>query len=256
MANVRNPNNIILGSGKMYLDGEDVGQLKDDLTFDHEKEMYELKAGFPATVVLSALIGESLSLDFNMLETNLDVICRIMPEYAPIAGGSGTATATDELVALFDSTHTMLAKGRVEGNATVTTVSGTALTEGTDYYLDRLEGKIYRVPSSSKVADGEDVKVTYTYRTYESKGFGVGGGASTDKTFRVDFYHKRRDGLYRHIRIWKGKVKGNFAMAFKEASEAPLAVKVTAIADSSKPAGQQLMTVMDVPAVAVPGGGW
>ncbi|MCF4150223.1 hypothetical protein L2W58_00170 [Dethiosulfovibrio sp. F2B] len=256
MANVRNSNDIVLGSGRMFLDGEDVGQLKDDLTFEHGKEMYELKAGFPATVVLSALVSEELTLSFNLLETNLDMVCRLMPEYDPVTENAGTATVADELVTLFDSVHTMLGKGRVEGDATVTTVDGTALTEGVDYYLDRLNGTIYRVPDSAKIADGDDVKACYTYKTYESKGFGVGGGTSTDKTFRVDFYHKRRDGKYRHVRIWKGKVKGNFSMAFKEASESPLAVEVTAIADSTKPAGRQLMTVMDVPAEAVPGGGW
>ncbi len=256
MANVRRPNDIILGSGRMFINGEDVGQLKEDVTFEHEKTMYELKAGFPAAVVLTALTGESLKSEFQLLETNLDVICRLMPEYLPITETGGTATVENEVVAVFSVKHSMLANDKLEPTVAVTTTEGSSLVEGTDYYLDRLRGAIYRVPASTLLNDGDSVKVSYTHKTFEASGFGIGGGASTDVTFQVDFYHKRRDGRYRRIRIWKAKVDGNFIMAFKEAAESPLSVTVTALADSSKPAGQQFLTTMDIPAQAVPDGGW
>lgn len=257
MANVRYLNDILIGSGRMFLDGNDVGQLQGDVTFTDSKENYELKAGFPQTTIITVPTSETLKLSCNLLETNLDVIKTLMPEFLAVSETAGTASVTDESVTVTSAAHTMLAHGRLTGAVTVTKSDGsTVLTEGTDYYLDRLNGSIYRAAASTKIADGDAVLVDYTYETYEAAGFGVGGGASSDKTFLVEFYHKRRDGKYRRVRIWKGKVTGDFAMAFKETTESPLAVKVTAQADSTKAAGSQYMTVMDVPATAVPGGGW
>ena len=255
MANVKNINDVLVGTGRMFIDNEDVGQLKDDVTFTDSKENYELKAGFPQTTILEIMTSESVKLACSLLEVNLAAIQKLMPEYAALTETAGTATATDEVVTVTSKVHTMLAHGNISA-VTVKTSSGTALTEGSDYYLDRLNGSIYRVAASTAIADGDSVKASYTYTTYEKSGFGVGGGAQTDKTFQVDFYHKRRDGNYRHIRIWEGKISGDFALAFKETAESPLSIEVTAQSDSSKAAGQQYMTVMDVPATAVPGGGW
>lgn len=239
----------------MFIDSESVGQLKDDVTFADTKENYELKAGFPQQTILDIPTSETVKLTCSLLETNLETIQQLMPEFKALAESSGTETITDEAVVITSTANALLAHQQISA-VTVKSSGGTSLTEGTDYSIDLINGTIARKSSSTKIADGDTVKVSYTYTTYTKSGFGIGGGTPTDKTFKVDFYHKRRDGNYRHICIWKGKVTGDFTLAFKETAESPLAVEVTAQADSSKDSGAQYMTVMDEPAASVPGGGW
>lgn len=95
---------------------------------------------------------------------------------------------------------------------------------------------------------------TYTYNTYAASGFGIGGASTSSDTFLVEFVHKRRDGTYRVIKIWKGVISGDFTMSFQEQAESPVPISVTAIADSSKASGMQLMTVRDT--ATAPYGGW
>ncbi|MCF4151754.1 hypothetical protein L2W58_08055 [Dethiosulfovibrio sp. F2B] len=257
MANVKNANDILIGTGRLYLDGYDVGQLDGDLQFEHGKEYFEKKSGFPATTVKKVLTGETYTSKFALLEANLDTIRRLMPEYSEVTEAAGTGTATDEVVSIFEGSHSALAHGRISAITSVVTVDdSTSLVEGTDYYIDRLAGTIYRVGSSTAVTDGEDVKVTYDYETFEGSGIGFGGSGSSDKTFRVEFWHKRTDGRYRCIKLWKCQVDGNFSVTFKESEDSPIDVSLTALADSTKPAGQQLGVQMDLDATAAPDGGW
>ena len=240
----------------MFVNNTDVGQLKDDVSVKWTPDEFSLKAGFPQQEILNIPTGETCTMDFSMLEVDLDMIRSMMPQFAKIAETAGTASVTDEAAVLYAAKHTMLKHRLLSGTITVTTTAGTALVEGTDYYLDRLNGSLYRVSTSTALTEGGGVKVSYTYATFERTGFGVGGGTATDETLQIDFWHKRRDGMYRHVFIPKGKVTGGLDLSFKETAEAPLAMTVTALADSSRPSGRQNYEVTEEPAAAAPGGGW
>lgn len=177
MANVKNANDILIGTGKVYVNTLDVGQIDGDMNFTHGKEYFEKKSGFPAQVVKKVLIGESFKCSFNLLEANLETLQALMPEY---------------------------------------------------------------------------VKVTET----AGAGLGIGGGTTTDQTFLLEFWHKRTDGKYRCVRIWKCQIDGDFTMGFKEQADAPIPITVTALVDSTKPVGQQLGVVVDYEASEAPDGGW
>lgn len=325
MANVINAADIIIGTGRMYINGADVGQVDGEVNFVHSKTNYEKKSGFPATTVVSVLTEESASSEFNLLEANLGRIRSIMSEYAVIDDTPGVSDSIEELsLAAYTRRHTKLqyddlvtltltstagtetvVSGEVvSGSGTSFTLAyepksitaiyklGSPLTEGggadytinmgtgvitlaasanaeeitadyvtedevtltlnSDFYADMLAGRFYISPSA--VYTPSYVDATYTYNTYAASGFGIGGASTSSQTFLLEFVHKRRDGKYRVIKVWKGVVAGDFSVSFQEQAESPVPISVTAISDSSKPAGKQLMTFVDTN--NPPYGGW
>ena len=325
MANVINAADIIIGTGRMYIDGADVGQVDGEVNFVHSKTNYEKKSGFPATTVVSVLTEESASSEFNLLEANLGRIRSIMSDYAVIDETPGVSDPIEELsLAAYTHRHTKLqyddlvtltltstagtetvvSEEVVSGSGTSFTLAyepksitaiyklGSPLTEGiaadytinmgtgvitlaasanaeeitadyvtedevtltlnSDFYADMLAGRFYISPSA--VYTPSYVDATYTYNTYAASGFGIGGASTSSQTFLLEFVHKRRDGKYRVIKVWKGVVAGDFSVSFQEQAESPVPISVTAIADSSKPAGKQLMTFVDTN--NPPYGGW
>ena len=119
-----------------------------------------------------------------------------------------------------------------------------SLADGTDYYLDRIDGAVWRNSGSAKVAEGDEVVVSYKYTTFTGRGI-TAGGKSAATYYPVRFEHVRRDGKIRVVELYRCQVTGDFEMAFNEAESAPLTVTVTAFADPSRAPGDQLFSVYD-----------
>lgn len=314
---MRNVNDILIGTGKAFVNGRDVGQLKGDVTFKHSKEFYEVKAGFPETTLLKVLISESAEAQMSLIEINLDTVAALMPEYRlRVEGGADVTVSQEFLGSLYSyrwgtaqhsrwtdgtvsvqpaavlastadagatkvfldsvtrfkagdsvtlrkgattETKTIASGGVVAGERSVTfttplgnsydfgalAVNGTlSLEEGTDYGLDRLEGRVIRRNGSTKISDGDAVAVSYIYRKEASKIL-TAGGVSTTSTFPMRFEHTRRDGRKRVVEFYKCSVTGDFSIPFAEKSEAIWQVTVSAQADSSRPEGDQLYSIRD-----------
>lgn len=317
MANVKNVHDIIIGTGVMYINGVDVGQLKGNVTLKHSKTFYEEKAGFPSTSILKALVEEGAELTASLLEVNLDAIAGLMVEYTIGTEGAGSATITQEHVGAITSTRkTGLAHPKLTNDAvtvalastlsaavkatdtvlpvvdasiftagdTITLRHGSAtenatiaadgvnaaantltitaglsagfaagasvintavsLAEGTDYFLDRMDGSVWRHSGSAKVAENDQVVASYKYTTYTGRGIKA-GGISPSTYYNVRFEHTRRDGKVRVVELYRCQVAGDFEMAFNEAESAPLAITITAYADTSRAVGDQLFSVWD-----------
>lgn len=85
-------------------------------------------------------------------------------------------------------------------------------------------------------------------------GFAVGTFQS-DNTFLVEFYHKKRSGKYRCIRIFKGKISGAFTtLLINQDNESPIPVDIVALADDTKATTQNLYEIFDTS--TAPNGGW
>ena len=140
--------------------------------------------------------------------------------------------------------------GALAVNGTVT------LAEGTDYYLDRLDGTVWLKAGSTKLAEGDGVSVGYTHGTYTGRGFSWGGGSEVESLVRVDFWHKRRDGKYVNLSFFRCKADGNFDLDFPDDKEVTLPITVTALVDPTRPAGRQVGRMMVFDASAAPDGGW
>lgn len=315
--NVKNVNDVIIGTGKMFVNGVNVGQLKGNVVMKHTKVFYEEKAGFPSVAILKALIEEGGELTANLLEVNLDTIAGLMVEYTIDTEGAGSeevvqehvgeitasrktglahpkltnaavavalasklsvaAEATDTVLHVEDASiftagdtitlklgattedATIAALGVDEVANTLTITAGLAagfaagasvintavtLVDGTDYFLDRLDGAVWRHSGSAKVADNDEVVVSYTYTTYTGRGIKA-GGLSPSTYYTVRFEHIRRDGKTRVVELYRCQVAGDFEMAFNEAESAPLAIAITAYSDSSRAEGDQLFSIWD-----------
>ncbi len=254
MANVLNPNDIIIGTGRLYIDGVDVGQLEGEVTFTHGKSYYEKKAGFPASTIIKILQEETCTTNVSLLEANLDRLRTLIDEYAAYTQNAGTASVTAEEVVVYANKNTKLAHEFLTGTITVTDAADNPLTEGTDYYIDRVDGQICRVASSVNIADGDTVKVSYDYVTYDEAGFGFGGSGTESTEHQLVFVHKRRDGKYRVIKLWKAKIGGDFVLGFNDSDVSPIELEITAVADSTKSAGMQFGVVYETD--TPPFGGW
>jgi len=72
--NLKNPANVMVGTGTLYLNGQDVGLLKGDVTFSYEPEWNEIKGGSPEQLVKQSLAGETAKISAALMELNPDNI--------------------------------------------------------------------------------------------------------------------------------------------------------------------------------------
>ncbi len=259
MTFVKNADNILIGTGRVFIDGSCVGQISGQFRAKVGNTWYTVEAGFPSSKVKQALTGESGEVAFNLLEIDLDVIRSIMPQFAEYTEEAGeSADFVSEVVPIYPSKHTKLGNSRITTLDSVKTVADTpaTLVEGTDYYFDRLNGTLYMISTSVAVESGDSVTVKYKHATFTGAGFGVGGGTTTSDTFLVEFWHKKTNGKYLCKRFWKCQVAGDFEMLFEEAAHTTLPVLLTVLSDSTKPAGHQLYRTIEYDASAAPEGGW
>lgn len=89
---------------------------------------------------------------------------------------------------------------------------------------------------------------------------GTGYAAGTyqaDTTYQIEFWHKKRSGNYRCLRLYKGKIAGNFTpLLINQENENPIAIDVTGIADDTKNTDRNIYEIFDAVAAKAPGGGW
>ena len=190
MANVKNVHDIIIGTGVMYINGVDVGQLKGNVSLKHAKTFYEEKAGVPSTSILKALVEEGAELTASLLEVNLDAIAGLMVEYTIDTEGAGSATITQEHVGAITSTRkTGLAHPKLTNDAVTVALASTlsAAVIATDTVLPVVDASIFtagdtitlRLGSATENAtidaDGVDaVANTLTITAGLSAGFAAG----------------------------------------------------------------------------------
>ena len=90
----------------------------------------------------------------------------------------------------------------------------------------------------------------------DGKGFAVGTYQS-EKYFPIEVWHKKRSGKYRCVRLYKGKVSGNFTSFLLNQDNAnPIAVDIVAIGDTSKDTTNNIYETFECDASKAPGGGW
>ena len=87
------------------------------------------------------------------------------------------------------------------------------------------------------------------------------GTYQSDTTYIIEFWHKKRNGDYRCVKFYKGKISGNFTpLLINQDNENPIAVDVVGLADETKNTDANLYEMIDVEqtdvTTKVPGGGW
>ena len=104
-------------------------------------------------------------------------------------------------------------------------------------------------PSYTEIGGEEDT---------DADGKGIASGSfQSGETYQIEGWHKKRDGTFRCMRIFKGQISGNFApFILNSDSESPIPVDIVGLVDDSKPIGKNIYQYFDCPAAKAPGGGW
>ena len=92
--------------------------------------------------------------------------------------------------------------------------------------------------------------------TATDNGFAVGTFQS-DKTFIVEFWHKKRSGKYLGYRFFKAKISGNITMMqINPDNESPISIDIVGLADDTKDTQHNIYEKIECEAADAPGGGW
>ena len=128
---------------------------------------------------------------------------------------------------------------------------------GTDYNFYPLLGLITRAANSTNLLTGDGVAVDYSYTSAQGRGYGMGSFESGD-TYKLEFWHKKRSGKYRCLRMFKAKISGNFTpFQINQDNESPIAIDTTLMADDTiADTKRNIYEQIEYDASAAPGGGW
>ena len=174
----------------------------------------------------------------------------------------GTHVATTTVASVDQSANTIeldddLMESFPSGTMVKITTPSKELQLGTDYNFYPMLGLITRVGTSTNALAGDGAAVDYTYHSYKGRGYGM-GSFEDDTTYKLEFWHKKRSGKFRCIRMFKARISGDFtSFSITQDSESPLPITVTLMADETiADARRNIYEQLDYDAEAAPGGGW
>ena len=209
---------------------------------------------FPATTMTSANAAGDTSITvenprrFGANDT-IQIVRGTHVETATVASvdlNAGTLELAGDLMNAFPS-----------GSMVKITTASKELELGTDYNFYPMLGLITRVGTSTNALAGDGAAVDYTYHSYKGRGYGM-GSFEDDTTYKLEFWHKKRSGKFRCIRMFRARISGEFtAFQIQQDGESPLPITVTLMADESiADARRNIYEQIDYDASAAPGGGW
>lgn len=233
-ANVLDKRDILMGNGKLYIGGVDVGQLKGDVSFTPTAEYKEFEAGVPKQVVKSTKTKEGGTLKAGIAELNPENVAKIV-------GSNNIVYTTGEVAAepvVLGAAPVQLKKGRHITELVVKKGTTPAVLD-TDYVIiDVKTGRIARKEGSTVINAGDTVTVSYKYR--KSAKITAGGGAGLAE-MPCQYVYDSPDGDQRiTLNIYLGQMKGGQPITFKEDDYVVNDFELIATADTSRPAGDQL----------------
>lgn len=143
------------------------------------------------------------------------------------------------------------------GSLVKITTASKKMKLGTDYMFYPALGLITRHSESTDVLEKDGACITYMY--HQNKGTGYAMGSFTaDSTYKLEFWHKKRSGKFRCIRMYKASIAGDFTpFSITQDNETPIAIDVILKADESiADTTRNIYEQVEYPAEAAPGGGW
>lgn len=223
MAKEADPNNVLLGSGKVYLDrytaaGVPSGNERflgncTEFSITPSVEEIEKKSSTDAArrLLRSDVTATSLELSITLDEFTPDNLA------LALFGEVGTYTQTG--AAVTNEVHDDVAQGSYvrlayRGISLVTVEpagGGTAFALNTDYEIDAVEGRIYIVPGGG-IANLADIQVDYTYAT-QSKSSVKGGAVSSIRAL-IRYVSNNPNSPESTAFVWRASIKGSGAVGF------------------------------------------
>ena len=169
---------------------------------------------------------------------------------------AGTVSSVDATTGTIELTSGLL-NPFPAGTAVKIATASKEMELGTDYWIYPALGLITRASASTDVLAGDGCVVDYTYRSAKGRGYGM-GSFDDGTTYKLEFWHKKRSGKFRCIRMFKAKISGNFsAFALSQDNESPIPIDVTLMADETiADTRRNIYEQIEYDATAAPGGGW
>lgn len=163
-----------------------------------------------------------------------------------VNSSTGTITLENDLLNAFPA-----------GSMIKITTASKKYALGTDYNFYPLLGLITRVESSENALNGDGAAIDYSYTSAQGRGYGM-GSFEADEPYKLEFWHKKRSGKYRCLRMFKAKISGNFTpFQINQGNASPIPIDVTLLADETiADTKRNIYEQIDYEANAAPGGGW
>jgi len=89
---------FVIGTGDLYINGRDVGQLKGDVKFGIDAKEYNLEAGFPSEILLQVPLSTEVTIGASLLEIDPRLLATIHPLMGIEEMAGGVVAVTGEYV--------------------------------------------------------------------------------------------------------------------------------------------------------------
>ncbi len=254
----QNKETIRFGSAKIEV-GETVGTLVNlglatSVEFTEEYEPIVLKPDNAPEIVVGVK-DHTATVKFDMWEVNLKNLNLIRGGIDTLGSVEGSETSvSEETHTLTDTKFVRLAHKNGDGSEVasieVTDSSDNAATRNTDYVVAVDEEGytcIARVATSTVIADGDSVKVNYTYTPNAATTLSS-GGKNTVSARVVRLTNTNAAGKKFEITVYAAKNQGGIELALPaDDGDEPLKPTITlkGICDTTREAGDQLFKIVD-----------
>jgi len=241
MAKEADPNNILLGSGKVYVDrytaaGAPSGNERflgncTEFSITPSVEEIEKKSSTDSArrLLRSDVTGTSLEVSITLDEFTTDNVALALFGEVGTYTQTGAAVTNEAHASVKQGSYVRLAfRGISAVNVTGPSGSPTYVLN-TDYEIDAVEGRIYIVPGGG-IADAANIEVDYTYET-QSKSTVKGGAISSIRAL-IRFVSNNPNSPESSAFIWRASIKGSGAVGFLSDNYASFQVTGKLEADS------------------------
>lgn len=177
--NIKNTNDFFTGAGKILYNGEDLGLLKDTVTFHYAPTYTEQKGGSPKVTYNTVLSDEEAYIEADMLEINPDMISAIVPQFTKETVSSSTESVTYEYLGALGTDKWISADNPDWTTATVTVKPASILTASVtagDTVIYVTDASMFTAGDSVTLKEGE---------TTEDGTIDAGGVNTTDNSITL-----------------------------------------------------------------------
>lgn len=235
--------NITLGLGDLYVNGQLVGWLKNKVDYQYEYDVKKFKSGVPKKLQCKIVAELTASLKAGVAEMNAENLSRALGQLpvSTITSGTVTVSTAETHTPVLDPTTGKYwcrlgsGAGRANTFATVVVKDITATTTyvaNTDYTIDAATG-ILEIVSGGAIVAGDSLKVTYGYHTIAGKKIAL-GATFTLNNVEIAFVHTKPNGGKKvWIVMWLAAVTGKIGLSFDEENFIVNDMEFEAVEDTS-----------------------
>lgn len=239
---IPNPNNLLLGNGELYFNGEFVGTLGGAVVFKQKKEYAEQRAGDSISASAAQVTKEEVTLEAEIAEFKLTNLKYALGIANAIEAGPFNITRV-EFITLTGTTPVTLAETAVGAIRVFNTTRSLEYLLTTDFTF--ATNAVTR-SGGGAITSGQVVLVQYTVAVTATNKI-AGGGSCSIPVFQLDFVHKECDNEGVQISIFRAYSNTDFSVSFDTRESGKFTmhnVTFRGLLDSSRLPGKNLFEII------------